>query len=70
VLLEAAELEEAALLLAVALDLLSEELEVEVVVVLRLAWALSSGAAAARVKTRTLASAILNVVLMALNFNG
>jgi hypothetical protein len=68
VLLEAVELEEAALLLAVALDLLSEELEVEVVVVLRLAWALSSGAAAARVKTRTLASAILNVVLMALNF--
>ena len=48
VLLEAVELEEAALLLAVAVDLLSEELEVEVVVVLRLA--------------------ILNVVLMALNF--
>ena len=69
VLLEAVELEEAELLLAVAVDLLSEELEVEeVVVVLRLAGAFSSGAAAARVKTRTLASAILNVVLMALNF--
>ena len=37
VLLEAAELEEAALLLAVVADLLSEELELEVVVVLRLA---------------------------------
>lgn len=54
-----------ALRVAVA-DLLSEELEVEVVVVLRLAWARSSGAAAAREKTRTLASAILNVVLIAL----
>ena len=52
--------------LRVAVDLLSEEFEVEVVVVLRLAWARSSGAAAAREKTRTLASAILNVVLIAL----